>query len=128
MPEHRGIIAIVDDDAGIRKALARLLRASHFETHVFGSAEEFLDRAALERHDCLILDIRLPGISGLELSRRLEEQNMQLPTIFITAQEKNWASRQTGIPDVNVCRLKPVPAATLLGAVESALSRASRQT
>ena len=128
MSDNRGCIAIVDDDAGIRKALARLLRTSQFETHAYGSAEEFLDSAARERHVCLILDIRLPGISGLELSRRLEEQNTHLPTIFITAQEKNWESRQTVNLECGVCLFKPFPAAALLGAIESALSRASRAT
>ncbi len=126
MVSTRGCIAIVDDDPGVRKALERLLRAARFDTHTFGSAEEFLDSSASGPHVCLILDIKLPGISGLELSRRLEEGNAHLPTIFITAQPGNWECGQANCPvSHQVCLYKPFPAAALLSAVESALSRPS---
>ncbi len=123
MAVSRGCIAIVDDDAGVRKALERLLRAAQFDTHTYGSAEEFLDSAALGPHVCLILDLKLPGISGLELSRRLEAGNRHLPTIFITAQPGNWERGQISRPvGHEVCLYKPFPAAALLNAVESALN------
>ena len=67
MPASKCNIAIVEDDASLRRALERLLRASGFEAHTFASAEEFLGSAVPESHACLILDIRLPGMSGFEL-------------------------------------------------------------
>ncbi len=123
MTVARGCIAIVDDDAGIRRALARLLRAAGFETQAFGSAEEFLGSTPPKRHDCLILDIKLPGISGLELSRRLEEGKAHLPTIFITAQER--PSECWRADGHEVCLYKPFPASELLSAIGSVLSRPS---
>ena len=67
MPASKCTIAIVEDDASLRRALERLLCASGFEAHTFASAEEFLGSAVPESHACLILDIRLPGMSGFEL-------------------------------------------------------------
>jgi two-component system, LuxR family, response regulator FixJ len=116
-------IAIVDDDVGMRKALERLLRVAEYEPHTFGSAEEFLSSAAPEQHACVILDISLPGMSGLDLSRCLEAGNIHLPTIFITAQERNWENKQVSGPvSHNVCLFKPFQACELLGTIESALS------
>jgi len=81
---HR-VIAIVDDDEAVRSSLEGLLRAAGLPAKVFASAEEFLDSG--QQHDaaCLIADIRMPGMSGLELQARLNSQNCRIPTIFITA-------------------------------------------
>ena len=82
MPE---LIAIVDDDEPLREALGSVMKAAGFRTRSFGSAEEFLNPAALAETACLILDVRLPGISGVELQRRLLEEGRRIPIIFITA-------------------------------------------
>jgi FixJ family two-component response regulator len=79
------IIAIVDDDAPLREALSSVMKAAGFLTSTFGSAEEFLDSGNQNDMACLILDVRLPGISGIELQRRLQDAKSQIPVIFVTA-------------------------------------------
>jgi FixJ family two-component response regulator len=122
----RECIAIVDDDRGICRALARLLRSAGFDVRTFESAEEFLGHAATERHDCLILDINLPGMSGIELSRRLDLEEKHPPTIFITAMPRDWESAQTGSAARSICLHKPFSDSLLLGAVRTALSCSSQ--
>lgn len=80
-----GIIAIVDDDAPLREALGSVMKAAGFSIGTFASAEEFLDSAERENTACLILDVRLPGISGIELQKRLADANSEIPIIFVTA-------------------------------------------
>jgi FixJ family two-component response regulator len=80
-----GIIAIVDDDAPLRVALGSVLKAAGFVIDTFASAEEFLESPRRNQTNCLILDVRLPGMSGIELQRRLIDANYGLPIIFITA-------------------------------------------
>ena len=121
MAASRTCIAIVDDDAGLNKALDRLLRSAGFSTCTFRSAEDFLDHSAMERHDCLILDIRLPGISGIELSRRLESEHKHVPTIFITGQQGDWECEQARHFIHNICLYKPFSDSTLLKAVNATL-------
>jgi FixJ family two-component response regulator len=115
----------VEDDAGVRKALKRLLCAAGFDAQAFGSAEEFLRDTELECHSCLILDVKLPGMSGFELSGRLEEKGVHVPTIFVTADEKYWERAATLQVGHKVCLLKPITDSALLGAVRDAFSCAS---
>jgi len=79
------IVAIVDDDPSVRRALEGLLKAVGLPARAFASAEEFLDSGQQHRTACLIADIRMPGMSGLELQAELNSQNRRIPTIFITA-------------------------------------------
>ena len=125
MPASKSTIAIVEDDASFRRALERLLCASGFEVHTFASAEEFLGSAAPESHACLILDIRLPGMSGFELFDHLTASAGPRPAIFITAQdEDSMQQRVSRIPN-SVYLRKPVVGAVLLEAIRSLLSRSS---
>jgi FixJ family two-component response regulator len=80
-----GIIAIVDDDEPLREALGSVLKAAGFSIDTFASAEEFLNSPNREEIACLILDVRLPGMSGIELQRRLFEAGDATPIIFVTA-------------------------------------------
>jgi FixJ family two-component response regulator len=80
-----GIIAIVDDDEPLREALGSVLKAAGFLIDTFASAEEFLDFPDRGKIACLILDVRLPGMSGIELQRRLLEIDNPVPIIFVTA-------------------------------------------
>jgi FixJ family two-component response regulator len=80
-------IVVVEDDAGMKKAIERLLRAAGFQPVSFASAEELLQTAAADSAACLVLDINLPGISGLELGRLLTSSRAR-PIIFITAQDE----------------------------------------
>src|SRR4029434_8938910 len=79
------LISVVDDDDSVRESLRGLIRSVGFAAAVFASAEEFLNSDHLRNTDCLILDVRMPGMNGLELQRRLAASHMSIPVIFITA-------------------------------------------
>ena len=78
---------LVDDDESLRRALARTIRLAGFEVQAFQSVEALLAHGVPERDACLVLDVDLPGIGGIELKRTLSEAGRDLPTIFITALE-----------------------------------------
>jgi FixJ family two-component response regulator len=80
-----GIIAIVDDDGPLREALGSVLKAAGFPTSSFASAEEFLASGDRQNTACLILDVRLPGMSGIELQRQLASSHGGVPVVFVTA-------------------------------------------
>jgi FixJ family two-component response regulator len=79
------LIAIVDDDESVRIALEDLMQAVGLPAKTFASAEEFLNSGQQHQTACLIADVRMPGLSGLELQAKLEAERCQIPTIFITA-------------------------------------------
>jgi FixJ family two-component response regulator len=79
------IIAIVDDDEPLREALGSVMKAAGYSARMFSTAEEFLACDDRDETVCLILDVRLPGMSGIELQKQLMEASRQLPIIFITA-------------------------------------------
>ena len=85
MSEAGATIYVVDDDPSMREALKNLLRSVGLAVETFGSAQEFLSGRRSEAIGCLILDVRLPGLGGLDLQRQLAEANVHLPIIFITA-------------------------------------------
>jgi FixJ family two-component response regulator len=80
-----GVIAIVDDDEPLREALGSIMKAAGFLKNTFASAEEFLDSGSQQTTACLILDVRLSGMSGVELQKRLADAHSELPVIFVTA-------------------------------------------
>jgi FixJ family two-component response regulator len=79
------VVAIVDDDDSVRMALQGLLKAAGLQVRSFVSAEDFLSSGDRQGTGCLIADIRMPGMSGLDLQAKLNGENCQIPTIFITA-------------------------------------------
>jgi len=116
-------IAIVEDDPSFRRAVERLLRASGFEADTFASAEEFLNSAVPESHACLILDIDLPGMSGLELADHLSASALTRPVIFITAQDDDSLQEQASMVPNTVFLRKPFVGAVLLEALRSLLNQ-----
>jgi FixJ family two-component response regulator len=80
-------VAVIDDDESYCRSLARLLRAAHYQPVTYGSAEAFLADTKHPRFDCLLLDIALGGISGLELARRLAAVGYKTPIIYVTAHD-----------------------------------------
>jgi FixJ family two-component response regulator len=84
MPESQAVVFVVDDDASVREALQRLVRSAGLRVEAFASAEEFLNRARSEEPSCLVLDVRLPELSGLDLQRRMFDANNEMPIVFIT--------------------------------------------
>jgi FixJ family two-component response regulator len=79
------LVAVIDDDELMRNALRGLLKAAGYPARVFASAEEFLNSSLKPQTACLIVDVRMPGMSGLELQARLKQDRYAIPTIFITA-------------------------------------------
>ena len=79
------LVAIVDDDDSMRSALQGLMKVQGFPAHAYASAEEFLKSGQQHQTACLIADIRMPGMSGLELQAKLNSEHCSIPTIFITA-------------------------------------------
>ena len=84
IPETEAVVFVVDDDASVREALQRLVRSAGLKVEAFASAEEFLNRARPEEPSCLVLDVRLPDLSGLDLQRRMVDANNEMPIVFIT--------------------------------------------
>ena len=82
---NAGVIAIVDDDEPLREALASVLKAGGFFPRTFASAEQFLACDDCDNTACLILDVRLPGMSGIELQKQLSNTNRRIPIVFVTA-------------------------------------------
>jgi FixJ family two-component response regulator len=84
MTEPHSIVFVVDDDASLREALKSLIRSVGLQVELFGSVNEFMQRKGPDAPSCLVLDIRLPGISGLDFQRKLTEAKIPIPIIFIT--------------------------------------------
>jgi FixJ family two-component response regulator len=119
MSEPPKTIGIVEDDASMLRATEALLDAHGFTTLAFSSAEDFLMRGAASQFDCLVLDIHLGGMSGIELHHRLQALGRGCPVIFVTAIENEGVWRQalqTGV----ACLRKPVPAGQLVEAIAKA--------
>ena len=107
-PEGR-LVAIVDDDASVRQSTRRLIRSLGHRAEAFASAEDFLDSGRAGETACLILDVRMSGMDGLELQRRLAASNPAIPIVFITArasEEEERRARQAGAVDF---LRKPLP-------------------
>jgi len=80
------LIGVVDDDEAVRDSLGMLLQSAGYKCAVFPSAEAFLALGSLEQTDCMVLDVRMPGMSGPELQSKIRESNSTVPVIFVTAQ------------------------------------------
>jgi FixJ family two-component response regulator len=117
------LIAIVDDDASVRKSLDRQIRSVGLEVKTFASAEDFLNSSHPRMPDCLILDVRLPGMSGIDLHRRLQSRVWNVPVIFITAHGSDDHARLDAASDWTVAYLIKPLGDELLDAVNVALKR-----
>jgi FixJ family two-component response regulator len=122
--EHNSrLVAIVDDDESVQRALQDLIESDGLSVLSFGSAEQFLDSEARNKAACLIADICMPGLSGLELQAKLKAERCRIPIIFITA-HGDAEMRTRAIRDGAVEFLsKPFDDAVLLEVVHSALER-----
>jgi FixJ family two-component response regulator len=118
------LISVVDDDHSVREALSSLIRSVGFSIKVFVSAEEFLGSDAARASDCLILDVRMQGMSGLELQRQLAQTHPDLPVVFITAHASDEEVRARALKDGAIDYLsKPLSEETVLGAIQKALGK-----
>jgi FixJ family two-component response regulator len=117
------LVAIVDDDESVQRALQDLIESDGLSSLCFGSAEQFLDSEARNKAACLIADIRMPGMSGLELQAKLKAERCQIPIVFITAhgdaEMRILAMREGAVEFLS----KPFDDAVLLEIVHAALDR-----
>ena len=121
MPKRVTMVAVVDDDPSMLKAAADLLDARGFSVSLFTSAEEFLDSGEAEHVDCLLLDIHLGGLSGIELRQRLSALHPTLPVIFMTALDDDIVRQQALGVGCVACLRKPFPARQLIDALDRAI-------
>jgi FixJ family two-component response regulator len=120
---NSGLVAIVDDDESVQRALQDLIESDGLSALCFGSAEQFLDSRARHKAACLIADIRMPGMSGLELQAKLKAERCPLPIIFITAHgDAEMRIRAVGEGAVEFLN-KPFDDAVLLQIVHTTLER-----
>lgn len=117
-------VFVVDDEPDLRRALERLLQAEGFEVRSFGSAADFLGQLADDDAGCIVLDVAMPGVDGLELQRRLAQGGAQLPIVFLTGHGDIPMSVQAIKAGAVDFLTKPVKRADLLRAVQAALGRA----
>jgi FixJ family two-component response regulator len=115
------LISIVDDDVSVREALWGLLRSVGFAVNSFASAEEFLASDQLGSANCLVLDVRMPGMGGIELLRRLVTSHRKIPVILITAYEEEGMRARALSGGAAAVLIKPFSEEALLSAIHSAL-------
>ena len=115
-------LSIIDDDESVREALWGLVRSVGFAVSTFASAEEFLNSGHFGNADCLILDVCMPGMGGIELQRQLVAGRHDVPVIFITAHEDEGVRTRALKGGAEAFLIKPFSEESLLGAIEAALS------
>ncbi len=129
MGEEQPVVYVVDDDAAVRQALDSLVRSVGFSVQTFASARDFLNSNPASKPGCLVLDVRLPGTSGLDLQRDMAEANIHIPVIFITGYADVPMSVRAMKAGAVEFLTKPVRDQDLLDAIQQALERdrAARQ-
>jgi len=118
---ERPLIAIVDDDKSIREATDNFLQAAGFSTATFHDAESFLDSAGLRRAACIVADMRMPGMSGLQLYEHLAARGERIPTVLITAYPEDGLRDRALAVGILCCLSKPFAPEELLTCVREAL-------
>jgi two-component system, LuxR family, response regulator FixJ len=120
-PPTRQTICIIDDDESVRRALRRLIQAVGWNAETFATAEEFLSYRAPSKPGCLILDVHLPGLSGLELQERLRLDRQAVAVVFITAYGEDHVREQALRAGAIAFLQKPFEEQALLDAVKRAM-------
>lgn len=111
------VVYIVDDDESVRKGLARLMRASGYSPRVFASSESFLDKVRNESSGCILLDITMPHLSGLQVQQRLKQAGIDLPVIAVSASDEAEPHRMARELGAQFFLHKPVDSQALLDAI-----------
>ncbi len=123
MPETQSVVFVVDDDVSIRDALCTLIRSVGFEVRTFTSAQEFLNAALPDVPTCLVLDVRLPGLSGLDLQRELGRAGVYIPIIFISGHGDIPMTVRAMKAGAVEFLLKPIRELDLLDAITQAIDK-----
>jgi FixJ family two-component response regulator len=117
-------VAIVDDEASVRTALARLLSASSFEPTTYSSAREFIDSIRTDIPECLVVDVHMPDFTGLDLQRYLNRVDKKIPTVVITAFDDAGVRERSTASGAKAFLTKPLHGPTLIDAILRATGRA----
>jgi FixJ family two-component response regulator len=120
MDRERRHVAVVDDDESVRKALTRLLSANSFEAKSYASADDFLKSLHTGYPGCLVLDLQMPEVSGLDLQHRLQRSGIKIPTIIITADNESRVRDNCEAAGAYAFLVKPLDAPALIAAIKSA--------
>jgi FixJ family two-component response regulator len=126
MTESDAIVFVVDDDAAVRRSLENLFRSVGLRVEAFASAQEFLRSKRLDVPGCLVLDVRLPGLSGLDLQKRMAEADLGIPIVFITGHGDIPMTVRAMKAGAVEFLTKPVRDQDLLDAIQEALERARK--
>ena len=118
-----GFVFIVDDDQAVRSGIARLLKSVHLTVIAFASAADFLRYEAVDHPCCLVLDVRMPGLSGLELQEQLRERGLEIPIVFITGHASVPVSVRAMKGGAVDFLEKPFDEQSLLEAIQGAIAR-----
>lgn len=122
MSDHPFVV-VIDDDPSVRKAIRRLLRIAQMDVETYASALAFLQADLVRPPDCLVLDVRMPGMTGPELRDRLDDAGRHLPIVFITAHDEEVPPGRGPAADAPTVLLKPFGDDALLEAIGRALQR-----
>jgi FixJ family two-component response regulator len=122
MTKEQTTIYVIDDDESVRKAFKRLLRSVNFEAETFASAEEFLKSQKPNKNSCIIIDIRMPGVTGFDLQRMLMAQGSRIPIIVISASDDAQVREQARELGAVAFFRKPIDDQALLDAITWAIS------
>ena len=122
-PRPRPLVAVVDDEESIRKSLRRLFMAADLDAVVYASGQEFLDSLRGRQPDCLVLDLQMPGLTGLEVQRTLTGAGVRFPTIIITAHDEPETRARCLAAGAAAYLCKPLHDEMLLDAIASVMGR-----
>lgn len=125
MEPRKPIIAVVDDEEAIRKALRRLLLTMNVDVGVFPTGEAFIESLREASPDCLVLDLHMPGLSGLEVLQRLREAQVRFPTVIITAYDEPRLKEQCMAAGATAYLRKPLDSDVLLAAISGSILQKS---
>ena len=124
---HRPLVVVVDDDESVRESLPDLLRELGFDAETFPSAEAFLESSAVQRADCLLLDVAMPGMGGPALQAELTGARDAIPIVFITAHMDQALRDRVLGAGATACLFKPFTDSALLDALATALQSRRKQ-
>jgi two-component system, LuxR family, response regulator FixJ len=127
MPPQGSLIAIVDDEAPIRRALVRLARSEGLQAMAFASGQEFLDSMPMDQLRCVVLDLHMPAMGGIEVRERLSHSWPEVPVIFITGREDGDAQRRALAAHPLAFLHKPIDDKLLLDAIARAAQEAGNR-
>jgi FixJ family two-component response regulator len=124
MRQSKSVVVAVDDDRRVRESIQSVLESAGYETEVYASAETLFDSGCVTRAACVVADVKLPGIDGIELQRRIRQQSPNMPVLFITAHDDDDLRQQALRGGAVAFMVKPFDAGELLERIDAVLKAA----